>query len=454
MAAGTIEALRKVQWGFEGTAATGTLTLAVQPTAADTHTIGDITYTWVASGATEADNEINVGADLAAAKTNFLAAVNGTGDYTANPAVTASAFTGDVSTLTARNKGTAGNSIATTETFTSGSNIFSGTTLSSGAGGHGTSVAATSIVAIQRMQFDDTDEKIFNPSFATGILARRRGRGSPTQHGTRWSFSDEPVVWEQLPHWLSLFFKGGVTPVLTGGVYRWTFTVSPTSNPNLDSATFERYLSNGEGGAIEQECSYAMGDSYTLKFAEGDTLKHSGGGFARALSTASVTSALSLPDPQLGVSALSKVYVDDAWGSVGGTLLSEQVIGWEFMRKNGAMPLLTAEGRTGLDFTKHIYNANESQVSLKLRCLVDPTTYADENGHAAAGDTRAIQVLVTGSGSRSLKINALMRHVKPFYAKVDEVNGQDVVDYELEEAPDTTNFLQAILDHPTVYTKA
>lgn len=456
MTANTITALRKTQWGFEGVAAQGTLTLAVQPTATDTMTIGDIVYTWVASGASTA-GQINVGANVAAAKVNVLAAIGGTDGWNiANPAASASAFSGDVTTLTAKAKGTAGNSIVTTETYTSASNIFNGATLgttTAGAGGHGTAVAATSIAALEDLEWGDDAEVLYNPMFATSILARRRGAGTPVQHGARFSFSDQPVVWEQLPHWLSMAVKGGVTPQYTSSIYRWTHTRTPTAHPNLDSVTFERYFSNGEGGAIEQRCAYAMLSKWSLKFAVNDTLKMSGDGFGRAFETNTITAALSLPTPVLGVSALAKVYLDTSWGGIGNTLLSEQVVGFELEHGTGCYPLDTAEGRSGLDFTKHMYNAEETTLMFKLTCLVDPTTYAAENVAAAAGTVRAVQVYVSDGSTRVLKLNMLLRHVKPFYTKIGTQDGQDIVEYELEEAPDTTNFFAAILDHPSVAVK-
>ena len=111
-------------------AAVGTLTIAAQPTAGDTMTIGTKVYTFVAAGEADADGEISVGTDLATAKTALIAAVNGTDSVnTAHTLVTAGTFTGNNLPITAKTKGVAGSSIATTETFTSASNVFDATTL-------------------------------------------------------------------------------------------------------------------------------------------------------------------------------------------------------------------------------------------------------------------------------------------------------------------------------------
>jgi hypothetical protein len=114
--------------------ASTTLTLAVQPTSGDTFTIGSEVYTFVPVGTDTAENEISIGANLAEAKANALASINGTGQYSvAHPLVKASAFVGNVSTITARAGGVAGNAIVSTETFAAEGNVFAGAALASGA---------------------------------------------------------------------------------------------------------------------------------------------------------------------------------------------------------------------------------------------------------------------------------------------------------------------------------
>lgn len=111
-------------------AAVGTLTIAAQPTAGDTMTIGTTVYTFVAAGSADTAGEISVGTDLATAKTAIIAAINGTDSVnTAHTLVSAGTFTVNNLTITAKTKGVAGSSIATTETFTSASNVFDATTL-------------------------------------------------------------------------------------------------------------------------------------------------------------------------------------------------------------------------------------------------------------------------------------------------------------------------------------
>ena len=118
-------------------AAQATLTMDTNPTDGDTITIGAVTYTFKTS--LSSTNHVKIGAAVADTQASLVAVIMGTGapgtDYyigstSPHPTVKcASAFDGsDQLVLTARTKGTAGNSLASTETFTAGTNVFDDTT--------------------------------------------------------------------------------------------------------------------------------------------------------------------------------------------------------------------------------------------------------------------------------------------------------------------------------------
>ena len=131
-------------------ASQGTLTVDTQPTVGDTMTIGSSVYTFTTDGTASAEGEIDVGADLADAKTLIPAAINGTdGNNTANASVTAGAFSGDDCVLTAITKGTAGDLIVTTETFDEGTNVFDAGTLGT------TTAGVDSTTAVKGQMFVD-----------------------------------------------------------------------------------------------------------------------------------------------------------------------------------------------------------------------------------------------------------------------------------------------------------
>ncbi len=118
-------------------AAYGILTLSANPTATETVTVGSQTYTFVSS-LTGAD-DVLIGADTEATLSNLEAAINGgsgegttygTGT-TANTSAYAVTLLDPQLMIVALTAGTAGNSIATTETMANGA--FDDTTLNNGA---------------------------------------------------------------------------------------------------------------------------------------------------------------------------------------------------------------------------------------------------------------------------------------------------------------------------------
>lgn len=136
------------------TKSSGTLTVDTQPSSGDTMTIGSKEYTFVPVGTANADGEISVGADLAGAQAAIVAAINGSDSInTAHTLVTAAAFAANDCVVTAIIGGTAGDAIASTETFTAGTNVFAAATLGSGAD----CTAANAITAlVSAITSDDT----------------------------------------------------------------------------------------------------------------------------------------------------------------------------------------------------------------------------------------------------------------------------------------------------------
>jgi hypothetical protein len=120
-------------------AATGTLTLTGNAANTETVTTGGKTYTFQTT-LTDVDGNVLIGASASDSLDNLIAAINldaGAGSTyaastTANTYVSAAAGAGDTMDATALVPGTAGNSIATTETLTNGS--WGGATLSGGTG--------------------------------------------------------------------------------------------------------------------------------------------------------------------------------------------------------------------------------------------------------------------------------------------------------------------------------
>jgi hypothetical protein len=136
----------------ENIRAQGTLTMDTNPIDAngDTITIGSITYRFKSSMAQA--NDVKIGATVADTQASLVKVINGTGeagtDYyagttTPHPQVMADDFASDDCVITALAPGEEGNSIATTETFTAGTNVFDDATLGTTTAGAGWSLPVT-----------------------------------------------------------------------------------------------------------------------------------------------------------------------------------------------------------------------------------------------------------------------------------------------------------------------
>jgi hypothetical protein len=146
----------KIDINAGSVAAAGTLTVAVQPTAGDTITIGGVGYLFISNGATPVAGQIRVGTNLSTAQANIVAAINGSDGVNAahQTVVSEAAFSANASVITALIKGTGGNSIGSTSSFTSGSNHFDAVTLGTTTAGANMSAANQCTAIINAMAAD------------------------------------------------------------------------------------------------------------------------------------------------------------------------------------------------------------------------------------------------------------------------------------------------------------
>lgn len=459
----TIEALRILQVGVEAVASQGAFTMGVQPTAGKTQVLGDVTYTWRAPGVLTS-GEISIGTNLATAKTAYLAAIEGSdGHNDPNPYVTASAFSGDISTITARIPGPIGDTIIFTLPTPDGGNSVNGAgtlgATTAGSMARGDRATPTTRLAVEQLEFDASDYNTYHPQVQNGILQRYQGAGVPTYYGTKFTLPSQAAIWEQLPLFFSMLFGAAVVSGDLGGPYTYVWTVDPTKNPNPYAATLQRRFDNGLGDEIDEEATYAMLTELGLAFSANEELKLDGGtGFARKFASINdFAESLTLPEFEVMVSLLSTIYFDDTFAGVGNTPVAEQVIGWSWKFLSGVFARSTAEGRQDLSFTKHQMDGRARGVDMEITCLLDPDTYAAEVARAADPATNrfAVQVKVEDSnaGDRLLTIDALMQHANPL-PPVSADQGQDVVTFGLVDCTDGTDSIVVTLVLPNTFSLA
>ena len=159
---------------YPKTKAKGKLTLPVNPSNGNTMVIGSRTYTFQTT-LTNFDGNILIGGTVAETQENIVAAINLTGQpgvqYASatrvNEDVTIADFSANEAIITAKTAGTSGNSIATTETFTSGSNVFDGATLGTYQTGEDYTIPNVTYSPWQNVWRGDTNDGV-SPAFDNG----------------------------------------------------------------------------------------------------------------------------------------------------------------------------------------------------------------------------------------------------------------------------------------------
>jgi len=225
-ASSTIEVIDPKTAG-NGVKASGTLTVTGNFTANDAFTIGDNTYTFVASPSSAYD--VDLGATAAESLSNLAAAINGTGTvgttYAAgtvvNTDVTASA-TATVLTITARTAGAVGNSIVLTEDTDAGAvaTVSGSGTLTNGSDSNVDSFIFIGLNEPTSAYFDNIEQVMNNVevNVAGGLntadtVATRVSYDEGTGQGSKWIIQNDNryqlnVHTQQNQPFMEFFSKG------------------------------------------------------------------------------------------------------------------------------------------------------------------------------------------------------------------------------------------------------
>lgn len=302
----------------------------------------------------------------------------------------------------------------------------------------GTDLAATSKMQIENFSAKPEDGRAV-PKMLKGLMVRNRGNETVVKRWSSWTASG-PVTYEQLQNWLSMMVKGAVVGVGTAPTV-WTFARTLTADPGLDSFTLERRETDGST-PVDHAWHYCMGQKLVISGADGELLMMEAEGFGRVVKVETITPALTGPTLELPPAVLVKVYIDSTWANLGTTLVSTQVLDFSVEFNTGAMPKWTMDARSDMDFTTHVYNADNISVAATLTLLLG-AQFTTEKAAAEAQTLRAIRIQVDGTSGRQLQIDFLAKYAAPgLFEFGDDGDGQKTVTLTLEDANDGTNVIQ------------
>ena len=307
----------------------------------------------------------------------------------------------------------------------------------------GTAVPATSKMAVTDIVFTPTD--VFHrPKLAKGLITRNPGNETVIARGTAFSIPETPVVYDQMHHYLAMAVKGDVAAAGAPSVYTWTFPRDILADPDINTRTLERRLSDGTN-FIDNEWAYAFLSLLRFIYEADQPLRFSAEGFARRMQSSTLTAGQVFPTIEIPPTALAKVWIDSTWATLGTTLIEAQVLRAELAFMTGYAPKMSLDGRTDLDFTTILLNAANVGMDLKLRLLIkaDSGQFATEKAAAVAGTLRAIRIKVTGTASRALTLDGLYKYNVPEIGTIGSEDGQDIAELDLVDATDATNLFSA-----------
>lgn len=307
----------------------------------------------------------------------------------------------------------------------------------------GTSVPATSKIVVPRIDFTPVGDP-YRPQFAKGLVLRNRGEEFDIGGHVAFQVPEFPVNYEQLQNWLSMLIVNTSAPVGSNPAV-WTYTRDPAARPAIKTFTIERRINDGTT-QYDLEFPYCVVTRMRINAAMNAPLMMELEGFCRPPAVAAITSSLSMPEPEMIPFATTKAYIDSAWGSLGGTLLSGIVVGWNFEFNGGWYPFYPADARSDKSFTREELNANLVTIASQIRVLAEPSgRWQTERTAAAAQSLRAVRLQATGSSSRDLKINFLGKHtVRDIYTP-ENADDRNEITLDLVESTDDTNLLSIVL---------
>lgn len=314
----------------------------------------------------------------------------------------------------------------------------------------GTLVPATEMIAVENdLVFSDDDNIVSRPNLRRGTLSRHPGNETVIRRGVRWSIPDTPLNFEQFRHFLAMGIVGNVSAVAVvpapANRFSRTYERSLTAIEAIDTYSLERRASDGSENK-DVRVPYCFATKITLKGSQDNPVTYAVEGIGRAPDyLGPVTPALALPDINIPSSYLSSIRIDDAWAGRGGTLVTDEIIGWQIDILTGWYAFTALQGRTALDFATIKLNPDNVGIDVSVTALVGDQ-YDVEQAAAQDQTDRIVQMLIADTDSRSLALNMALKHVPGDILQFGSQDGQSTVEFKMVDSADNgAHLLEAIL---------
>ena len=262
------------------------------------------------------------------------------------------------------------------------------------AAARGTPVAADTLLLGGAIGGIPVDREVSHPEDALGVRARS-SRAVFYQYLAENTISIPAGYFDILPMFLSCGVKGNITAVEQTGSqsdYLWTFAPSMTATNAPDSLTLEM---GDDTDAYEVEHLMFQRLKFGGVVAQGigeAPVSIEGDYFARQVTKASFTGAITAPTVDTINAGLSRLYIDAAWANRGNTESTSILRAWEVEIMTGLHPKFFGSAN------RYFSTFGESFLEVMVTLTLEGGAAADaERDKWIAGTAQAISLQVSGA---------------------------------------------------------
>jgi hypothetical protein len=288
----------------------------------------------------------------------------------------------------------------------------------------GTSVPATGIWRGRFAPIEDRRTKTFVEE-EVGILVNAE-RSYTSQYLAGLAMPATELTFEQLPHIL----EAGIGTVTPTGANPYVYTYSmPTANTvnTIKTYTWEAY--NVIAPTDYREMAYSFVEDFTLSGAAGEAWMMAANWLGRTPVTGTATAALTLPTVEEALFPKTKLYIDASGGTIGTTLVSGVLMGFELSVTTGLVIVPVGDGNLYFAAHKFVRPEVTFTLTMELEQTAGASRVNTERTAAEADTVRLLRLRTDGStASRRLDIDLAAKYDLPIGAYEDS-NGNTTVTF-------------------------
>ena len=244
------------------------------------------------------------------------------------------------------------------------------------------------------------------------------------------SFPDTPATFEQLPLVLMCAIEDVTAGTAdgTGSGYTYQYDYPSSAKQTIRTMTIE----GGDDQRVD-EVNYAFVTDFTLAGAAGGPVNLSSNWTGRTVTDAEFsTTGVTIPVVDELVFSKSYLYIDSTIGSLGSSVQSETVLGFNFNSRSGWIPVFTAAGEPYFEFAKYVGNEEptlEITFEHDANAETEITAFRAETARAIRLDINGPALGTSGDGStyttKKVRIDAAGTWEN--FSVIGEQDGNDIV---------------------------